>query len=490
MALYHFHADIVSRPAGSSVIASAAYRAGEKLHSEYYGEDADYTHKGGVLCSEIFLPPNAPAAYKDRETLWNAVEKAEKNPKAQLAYTYDFALQNELTMEENIALARRFVEEQFLSKGMIVDFAVHAPDKKDGGIPNPHVHLLCPIRPLKANGQWDVKQHRVYRLDGNGERVKGKDGKPLFDAVPTTDWGQKEALLHWREKWANYVNRAFTQKGLSCRVDHRTLAEQGVDRLPTIHEGPNVRAMEAKGIQTDKGSYNRWVGEITAALQELREAVRELLDWLKYIRELIGELMEPDLYQLIAQYALDRNDGVRILKAMDNNMVRYKQAIRFFDEHKLITVDDLIAYTASVDDKLSALNKERKEKAARVKELKRLLGRAEDYVKYKPLVAQLNGIRFKKRREDFKREHDAELTSFYIAECELEKHFNKDRKLPITRWKKELASLTEESKAVQAEYSALYQESKELFNIRRCIEGVLHRQDHEHQHKRQHEQER
>ncbi len=88
----------------------------------------------------------------------------EKNKKAQLAYTYDFALQNELTMEENIALARRFVEEQFLSRGMIVDFAIHAPDKEKGGIPNPHVHLLCPIRPLKANGKFVVPSVRLTLL--------------------------------------------------------------------------------------------------------------------------------------------------------------------------------------------------------------------------------------------------------------------------------------------------------------------------------------
>ena len=87
MALYHFHADVVTRSVGSSVVASAAYRAGEKLHCEYYGEDADYTKKGGVLYTEIFLPPNAPSEYKDRETLWNTIEKVEKNPKAQLAFT-------------------------------------------------------------------------------------------------------------------------------------------------------------------------------------------------------------------------------------------------------------------------------------------------------------------------------------------------------------------------------------------------------------------
>lgn len=104
MALYHFHADLIRRSAGQSVVAAAAYRAGEKLHCDYYGNDADYTKKGGVICSEILLPSHAPPEYADRETLWNAVEQVEKNKKAQLAYSYDIALQNELTMEENICV--------------------------------------------------------------------------------------------------------------------------------------------------------------------------------------------------------------------------------------------------------------------------------------------------------------------------------------------------------------------------------------------------
>ena len=66
-------------------MASAAYRSGEKLYSEYYGEYSDYTKKGGVLLTEILLPPNAPAEYSDRQTLWNAVENAERGKKAQLA---------------------------------------------------------------------------------------------------------------------------------------------------------------------------------------------------------------------------------------------------------------------------------------------------------------------------------------------------------------------------------------------------------------------
>ena len=101
IALYHFHVTQIKRSAGQSAIASAAYRSGEKLHSEYYGEDSDYTKKVSVICSEILLPPHAPPSFSDRETLWNEVEKAERGKKAQLAYSFDIALQNEFSMQEN-----------------------------------------------------------------------------------------------------------------------------------------------------------------------------------------------------------------------------------------------------------------------------------------------------------------------------------------------------------------------------------------------------
>ena len=163
MALFHLSVTQTKRSAGQSAIASAAYRAGERLYSEYYGEYSDYTRKGGVICSDILLPSHAPPEYADRQTLWNAVEKAERGKNAQLAYSFDIALQNEFSLEENIALARHFLLENFVSWGMVVDFAVHQPDREDGGIPNPHFHVLCPIRPI--------------------EQKRGKDGKVFIDTL-------------------------------------------------------------------------------------------------------------------------------------------------------------------------------------------------------------------------------------------------------------------------------------------------------------------
>ena len=117
MALFHLSVTQTKRSAGQSAIASAAYRAGERLYSEYYGEYSDYTRKGGVICSDILLPSHAPPEYADRQTLWNAVEKAERGKNAQLAYSFDIALQNEFSLEENIALLKRFVSGKDGSRG-------------------------------------------------------------------------------------------------------------------------------------------------------------------------------------------------------------------------------------------------------------------------------------------------------------------------------------------------------------------------------------
>ena len=125
MALFHFTVDQMKRSEGQSAIASAAYRSGERLYSEYYGEYSDYTRKGGVICSDILLPSHAPPEFADRQTLWNAVELVERGKKAQLAYSFEIALQNEFTIEENIALARQFLLDNFVSRGMTVDVAFH-----------------------------------------------------------------------------------------------------------------------------------------------------------------------------------------------------------------------------------------------------------------------------------------------------------------------------------------------------------------------------
>ena len=174
--------------------------------------------------------------------------------------------------------------EQLVSRGMVVDFAVHQPDREKGGIQNPHFHVLCPIRPLDEYGRWCNKQRREYLLEEHGVRIRDEAGNYVFNAVPTTDWGSPDTLEHWRRAWAELCNAKFAENGLDCRIDHRSYERQGVEQLPTVHEGPTVKAMEQRGIRTDKGDLNRWIRKTNAMLREAKQKIASLLGWLKEVK--------------------------------------------------------------------------------------------------------------------------------------------------------------------------------------------------------------
>ena len=488
IARFHFHVTQIKRSAGQSAVASAAYRSGEKLHSEYYGEDSDYTRKGGVICSEILLPSHAPTEYADRETLWNAVEKAERGKKAQLAYSFDIALQNEFSMKENIALARQFLLQNFVSRGMVVDFAVHSPDKENGGISNPHFHVMCPIRPIEPDGRWGNKQRREYVLDEHGERVLDEAGNYVFNAVPTTDWGKPETLEAWRQAWAGMCNAKFAEKGLDCRIDHRSFARQGVEQIPTQHEGPTVRAMEAKGIRTDKGDLNRWIRKTNAMLREAKQKIAALIGWLKDVK---AELAKPQplmLNDLLALHCANRNKGAYSNKAKNANLQRYAETFSFLQSKKLYTVDDLEKTLYAMQDKIDTLKKSASAKQTRIKEVDELLRMVDYYKSGKPAADKLKSIRFEKSRQKYKAEHDNELRTFYMAERKLKLHF-KDGKLPITAWRDEKSRLETEYRDLQQELTPLYADVKKLWAIHYNIYEVQHEQERQNAATRQKKQE-
>lgn len=454
MALYHFHVGQIKRSAGRSAVECAAYRAGEKLYSEYYGQISDYTRKGGVIHAEILLPPHAPREYADRQTLWNAVENTERNKNAQLAYSFDIALQNEFTLDENIRLARQFLLENFVSRGMIADFSVHQTDK-DGGIPNPHFHDMCPIRPLNPDGTWGAKQRRVYREDGK------------FDAVPTTDWGRPETLEEWRETWAEMCNAKFEEKSLTCRIDHRSYERQGVKQLPTVHEGVAVRQMEVRGIVTDKGEHNRWIRSASAMLRTLGEQIKTLVDWLSATRVKLDKPHSPSLGKLLADYFDERNAGAWSSKAKVGNLKRLTSAVAYLEENGLHTIDDLEARLDSLHSSLDETKTTLDANKKRTKELHELLRYAETYKRFKPLHDQLNAIKWRPKREQFKAEHGSELKQFYLSRRKLSDGIH------TAEWQREVATLERENAAAYAEYKALHSELMKLLDVKYCVDRAL-----------------
>lgn len=231
MAIYHFDAQIISRSQGRSAVASAAYRAGEKLHDEREDKTHDYTKKQDVMHTEILLPENAPTWMGERQKLWNAVEVAEKRKDAQLAREIQVSLPRALTLEQNKELVREFVQKEFVSKGMVADVAIHI-DKASDGEAQPHAHIMLTLREIK-DGEF-------------GPKVR--------------EWNQRDNLLEWREAWANTANRHLALHGFDLRIDHRSYQEQGIELEPQHKIGASV-VQERKARFADHQRIARENGE-------------------------------------------------------------------------------------------------------------------------------------------------------------------------------------------------------------------------------------
>lgn len=223
MAIYHFSAKVVSRANGSSAVASAAYRAAERLTDDRLGRDHDFTNKAGVVHSEIMLPAGAPERLADRETLWNAVEAGEVRKDAQLARDVEFAIPREMNEADGIALARDFVAREFVARGMIADLNVHW-DKAADGSAKPHAHVMLSMREVGP--------------DGFGQKER--------------DWNSKELLQEWRESWTDHVNTCMAELGLEARVDHRTLEAQGIPLEPQHKIGAAGSRREMNGEDAER----------------------------------------------------------------------------------------------------------------------------------------------------------------------------------------------------------------------------------------------
>lgn len=325
-------------------------------------------------------------------------------------------------------------------------------------------------------------------LDEHGERVLDEAGNHVFNAVSTTDWGKPETLEAWRHAWAEMCNAKFAEKGFDCRIDHRSFARQGVEQIPTQHEGSTVRAMEAKGIRTDKGDLNRFIRKINALLREAKEKIAALIGWLKDVKAELAKPQPPMLNDLLALHCANRNKGAYSNKAKNANLQRYAEAFSFLQSKNLYTVDDLENTLHAMQDKIDTLKESASAKQAHIKEVNELLRMVDYYKSGKPAADKLKSIRFEKSRQKYKAEHDNELRMFYMAERKLKPYF-KDGKLPITAWRREREQLEQEYRDIQTELSPLHADAKKLWAIHYSIYEVQHEQERQNTATRQKKQE-
>jgi Ti-type conjugative transfer relaxase TraA len=229
MALYHFSAKVFSRSSRNTVNA-LAYRAGCKLYDERTGQTFNYQKKD-VQHVELVLPKDAPLwvteiqkliaedRQKGVQAFCNIVEGAEKRIDAQVWREFEFALHRELTDEQNIALAREFVEDQICFHGMTAQLNFHFDVDKKTGEFKPHCHVLVTTRRLEENGLSPKKER---------------------------DWNHKEFLCELRVKWEEYSNFHLKLNGHDIQIDHRSNIERGIEMEPQPKLGRGVLEQERR----------------------------------------------------------------------------------------------------------------------------------------------------------------------------------------------------------------------------------------------------
>ena len=357
MAIYHLEAKVISRGTGRSAVAASAYLSCSKILNDYDGVQHDYTRKKGLVWQEVFLPEFAPSEWKERGVLWNAVEENEKTKDSRLAREFVVALPIELSEAQWEKLLSDFISDTFVADGMCADVAIHDPYPPGH---NPHAHIMLTVRPLDEKGNWQYKTQKEYLCVKNGEeqgftadefkiaqtegwekQYQYKVGRKKVYLPPSEAenhgyeraskhpkstkfgrqnpiaerWNSEEQLVLWRAAWADVTNRHLETAGHEERIDHRSHADRGLTEQPTIHEGVVARALEKKGIVSDRCELNRQIKADNALLRELKATVKKLMQAVKASVPALAEAMES-------------------LRA---NMIIFRYQIRYagFGKHKL-----------------------------------------------------------------------------------------------------------------------------------------------------------
>jgi len=236
MAIYHLSMKPIARSGGRSAVASAAYRACQKLTNQRDGLTHDFTRKGGLDHAEIVTPKESKTDWaKDRSALWNMAEAAEKRKDARVAREIEIALPHELTPEQRIALTREFAQGLADRYGVAVDFAIHKPDS-DTDIRNHHAHIMLTTRKVEMNGL------------GEKSDLELENKKLIALGLPTTHDQLRDIRLDWEQR----ANHHLALAGHDIRIDHRSHRDCGLEIEPTSHVGVHASQMERRGKDVER----------------------------------------------------------------------------------------------------------------------------------------------------------------------------------------------------------------------------------------------
>lgn len=469
----HFDVSIRQRSKGQSAVAGAAYMSAEKLFCEYDQRTKNFCYKQKeIVAKGILLPPNAPREYADRQTLWNAVEASEKQWNAQLARGIIMALPRELPADQYEALVREYCMKQFVSKGMIADYAIH--DKGDG---NPHAHVMLTMRAMDEHGKWLPKARRVYILDENGERIPLPNGDYKTRKERTTDWDDPGNCERWRTAWADTTNRYLERAGEDVRLDLRSYERQGVDLVPTVHMGPVVTYLEQQGIRTEIGQYNEEIKQFNRVLKALKSRFASLKKWLSEAIRKTAEIMKPEPYQPSLMEYIQVFQNLRKAGRADwskkarqtagINDLKFAAQVQFFmQEAGISTLHDFNEFVGKQQESLTQLDGVGK--AIRKKQT--ALKHIDTFQQLKPISDKSKrGMGF--IRKQYAEKHHQELNDFVKAVRYM--NANGIKAADHERIANELQQLLDEQAQLRAALAEQNVDPDLIDRIRHCVDTVI-----------------
>ncbi|MEH7089126.1 MobQ family relaxase [Priestia megaterium] len=355
MAIYHLSMQIISRSKGQSAVAAAAYRSGEKLHDERTDEQKFYARHVQPE-TMILTPSHAPEWMKNRNRLWNEVEKVEKRKDSQLARELNIALPIELNHNQQKELIQSFVQNEFVAKGMVADIAIHRDDAN-----NPHAHIMLTMRNVDQDGFG--KKNR----DWNADFANAKENNRGYVK-------NSEGCLSIREQWANYANQALEQVQSKERITHLSHENSGLEVLPTIHLGHVAHDMEKKGKQSKRGEINRERQEYNQAVIDLQAYRRQKEAHVKKMKEKEKQFsFSTDIEKTYIQKAASILNQKAI--SLDDISKRQEELRKISDRHDPIerhfhVQQQQFLNVSNYYDRVRDLSREIKQNEEKVEELK------------------------------------------------------------------------------------------------------------------------
>ena len=288
----HNEITIVQRSQRQSAVAAAAYQSGEKLFCEYDQQVKHYPEKRGIVHNEILLPANAPQEYADRNTLWNAAEAVEKQWNSQLARRWVLTIPREIPPDQYAVLVREFCEQQFVSKGMIADFAIHDPHPPGH---NPHAHVLLTMRAMDEHGKWLTQQMLAVRgiVSAEIEVVRGADtlktekwqinveecANPENQIESTDEYKTIQQLLAETEAAKTAAAASASNAAKSAQEAKDAAAQAAADAKKVIDEGVNDKLQQMQKIQTDVTAKADKVSTDAAKVEGYAKAAQYLIGY-------------------------------------------------------------------------------------------------------------------------------------------------------------------------------------------------------------------